>query len=71
MRKGEKLKFKERRNVFLRDPFSLELRNHVLRGQYDGCRSIDITGDLRVIYREEGGGIVSFLAIGTHSELYG
>jgi len=46
------------------------LRNHSLQGKYDGVRSITITGDFRahyVILLEESR---TFVAIGTHSELY-
>lgn len=56
--------------LFINDPFSEILRNHSLSGEYSGCRSINITGDYRVIY-EEIDGIIEFLLIGTHDELYG
>ncbi|MFA6376560.1 MAG: type II toxin-antitoxin system mRNA interferase toxin, RelE/StbE family [Candidatus Paceibacterota bacterium] len=55
--------------IFIQDPFDQGLNNHALRGKYSGCRSIDITGDLRAIY-EVSGENVNFTLIGTHSELY-
>jgi len=64
-------KFKDRRNLFLTDPFNPLLDNHSLHGKYDGCRSINITGDYRAIYYHETENIVRFIAIGTHPELYG
>ena len=56
--------------LFITDPFNEILRNHPLSGEYSGCRSINITGDYRIIY-EENEGIIEFLLIGTHDELYG
>ena len=46
------------------------LRNHSVDPAYPGCRSINITGDYRAIFREEDS-VVTFLHIGTHSQLYG
>ncbi len=63
--------FKERRNLFLINPFHPLLNNHSLTGQYVGCRSINITGDWRVIYHAQSGDTIVFLKIGTHSQLYG
>lgn len=47
--------------------------NHVLRGKYCGVRSINITGDWRALYVTEGqfGEQIVFVALGTHSQLYG
>lgn len=62
-------RFDERLKIFLGNPFTRELNNHVLHGKYKDCRSINITGDLRAIYevRTEG---LRFLFIDTHSNLY-
>jgi addiction module RelE/StbE family toxin len=57
--------------LFLEDPFNEILRNHPLSGEYSDCRSINITGDYRIIYEEDTGGFIKFLLIGTHDELYG
>jgi mRNA interferase YafQ len=56
--------------LFVGDPFDEVLRNHPLSGEYSGCRSINITGDYRIIY-EANDGRIEFLLIGTHDELYG
>lgn len=69
--KNVRERFKERRNLLIKQPFHPLLNNHALSAKWDGCRSINITGDYRAIYREESRGIVRFLAIGTHPELYG
>lgn len=66
---SQKNKFKERRNLFLRDEFNPILNNHALRGKYAGYRSINITGDLRALYKREGN-VVIFVTIDTHSNLY-
>ena len=60
--------------IFSKNPHDLGLRNHALHEEWEGYRSIDITGDYRAIYKEvhEGGEINAyFVALGTHDELYG
>lgn len=63
--------FLERLALFIDTPFAPELKNHPLRGDFSGKRSINITGDIRVIYEELSDGNVVFHAIGTHHQLYG
>ena len=60
--------------IFSKNPYDLGLHNHELHEEWEGYRSIDITNDYRGIYKEvhEGGEInASFVALGTHDELYG
>ncbi|KKP87470.1 MAG: hypothetical protein UR90_C0004G0017 [Parcubacteria group bacterium GW2011_GWC1_35_8] len=64
-----KLKFGERLKIFITDPLSQELYNHPLHGEYLGYRSINITGDLRAVYEVQEG-VIKFLFIDTHSNLY-
>lgn len=64
-------KFKERRNIFLSNPFDPLLDNHPLHGEYAGCRSINVTGDYRAIFYHEDADTARFIAIGTHHELFG
>jgi len=66
----EKEKFKEKRNIFLQNPFHPILNNHELHGRYKGYRSIKITADLRVIYEVIKKDVVLFLTIDSHSNLY-
>jgi addiction module RelE/StbE family toxin len=66
----ERRRFKERRNLFLEDPFHPLLNNHALHGAYRGYRSINITGNLRAIYEEINSDTAHFIALGTHPELY-
>lgn len=63
-------RFMERRDLFLQNPYHPTLHNHPLHGEWAGHRSINITGDYRVIfYTKEDTGF--FVRIGTHPQLYG
>lgn len=70
LRASEKRKFKERRNLFLQNQFHPLLHNHALHGEYAGFRSINITGDLRVLYEVINKHAVHFITIDTHSNLF-
>ena len=63
--------YKNRITIFKDNPFNLKLRNHALKGKYLGYRSIDITGDIRVLYTVKGNVVIVFGFIGSHSQLYG
>lgn len=67
---SQKKKFRERRDIFLRDEFHPILNNHALKGKYQGYRSINVSGDIRAIYRKSSEDIL-FVSIGSHSKLYG
>ena len=43
--------FIERRNLFLIDQQHPLLNNHTLHGKWIGYRSINITGDIRVVFK--------------------
>ena len=68
--KKEQGRFKERINLFTRDEFDPLLNNHPLYGKYKGYRSINITGNLRAIYKLETQEVRIFIAVGSHGELY-
>jgi len=63
-----------RLDMFASNPLHPLLRNHKLTGMYSGCRSINITGDWRAIYREVESILdepfANFITLGTHSQLY-
>ncbi|OGN16565.1 MAG: hypothetical protein A3B99_01915 [Candidatus Yanofskybacteria bacterium RIFCSPHIGHO2_02_FULL_44_12b] len=65
-----KEKFKERRDLFLEDPFHSLLNNHQLSGDRIGQLSINITGDWRAVYVFKGKDTVIFIDIDTHGNLY-
>lgn len=56
--------------IFLDNQFDLRLNNHLLHGDKKFFRSINISGDLRIIYEEIDDTTVRFLDIDTHSNLY-
>ena len=61
--------FIERRNLFLIDQTHPLLDDHPLKGKWLGYRSINVTGDVRAIYRiiET---VAIFVEIGTHDYLF-
>ena len=71
LRKNEKLRVIKTIELFRVDPFNKKLRNHQLLGEFDKYRSISAGGDIRLHYREKNDAItITFVAIGTHSQLY-
>lgn len=64
-----KERFEKRIFLFEKDTFNPVLNNHALNGKYLGCRSINVTGDLRAVLKKEGDKII-FIAIDSHSNLY-
>ena len=65
--------FEKRLTIFLKNPLNPQLNNHMLREEYSGLRSIDITADYRAVYEEIKVGdeeIAYFTILGTHKELY-
>lgn len=69
---SKKLKeaFKERRTFFLEDANSHLLGIHPLHGEYLGYKSFNVTGDIRVIYKELEEETFLFVDIGSHEDLY-
>lgn len=66
-------KFDQKIGIFLKDPNEPSLHNHLLKREYEGYRSINITGDWRALFYEEeiaGETVANFVAIGTHDQLY-
>jgi addiction module RelE/StbE family toxin len=62
--------FDERNILFQRNKFDSVLNNHSVEKRFPDCRSINITGDYRAIFKEEKDTVYIFVNIGTHSELY-
>ena len=71
LRDEEQQRFRKRRNLFLKNPFHPLLNNHPLHGAYRCYRSINVDGDLRVIYEEINSYTALFILIDTHSNIYG
>lgn len=70
LRRGEQQKVDDRIRLFAGDSFHPLLNNHALHEPYLGCRSINITGDIRAIYETGMPEAAHFIALGTHAELY-
>ena len=60
----------ERLHLFMNDPFNRLLNNHALNGNMQIYRSINITGDYRLIFEQCDTDIVRLIDIDTHSNLY-
>ena len=65
------VQFDERLRMFIADPTQPQLRVHPLKGSYAGYWSMNVNGDYRALYLQDGDTIIIFALIGTHSELYG
>ena len=63
-------RFDERLKIFLENKFHPLLNNHSVEKRFPGCRSINVTGDYRAIFKEVSSDTVIFMLIGTHSEFY-
>ncbi len=70
LKEKQKKKVQEQLVLFLEDPFYPVLGNHPLKGKYKGYRSINISGDLRAVYKFISEHESIFVAIDTHSNLY-
>ena len=68
--KKEQTRTKERLKIFIDNPFDTRLRNHPLKGKFDGYRSIDIKPDLRAVYYVVSDKEVRFITVGSHSQLF-
>lgn len=70
LKPSEQKRFEERIQLFVKDPYNPVLRNHALKGPYKGHYSINITGDLRALYKLARKDTALFIIIDTHSNLY-
>ena len=70
LRNADQRKTDERIQIFGKNPFHPLLNNHALHGKYEECHSINITGNLRAVYKKINSDTVYFITLGTHTELY-
>ncbi len=61
--------FYKKLELFLYDKFNQTLNNHSVEKTFPNCRSINVNGDYRAIFYEQGNTAV-FITIGTHSDFY-
>ena len=59
-------------DLFIKDPFNLQLKTHKLSGKLKGLWSFSIDYDLRVVFyfTKDKPPKAVFVAIGTHDEVY-
>jgi addiction module RelE/StbE family toxin len=69
--KETKIKTLASLKLFVENPKNPALRKHALTGKWKGHFSIDVTGDIRAVYIRVETRVAYFVAIGSHSELYG
>lgn len=62
-------RFYQRLDLFLQDKFDRVLNNHSVDKAFPNCNSINVSGDYRAIFEDQGETAI-FITIGTHSELY-
>ncbi len=62
--------FYQKLKIFSVDPFSQEFNNHPLKGKYVGYRSINITGDIRAVFKFLSKDSLEFDDIDNHNNLY-
>ena len=66
--------FREAIDLFLENQEHPILRNHRLKKNFAGYRSIDVTPDWRAVFKETKTNkqkVVTFHMLGTHEQLYG
>ena len=61
----------ERINLLAKDESHPLLNNHELEGRYIGDRSINVSGDWRIVYTRIDPQTIYLRTIGTHHQLYG
>ena len=69
-----KIAFREARILFMENPSHPHLRNHALKEQFAGYRSIDVTDDWRALFKvrtSKTQTVITFHILGTHTQLYG
>lgn len=65
----EKIQILEKIELFIEEPLHKDLRNHALRDEWTGYRSISVGGDLRLHFKVNEDNVY-FVAVGTHDQLY-
>ncbi len=68
--KNIQVRFQGQLELFYEDPFAIKLNNHSLKGKFTGHRSINVSPDIRAVYRIIDEQTCLFTSIGSHSELY-
>lgn len=73
LKQSQKKRLKEKMGLFIKRPTHPIFNNHELKGKLKGRCSINITGDIRAIYKlkkENKEMAAEFIRLGTHNQLY-
>lgn len=70
LRHQQQKKFEDRLRLLEINSFHPILNNHPLQGKYSDCRSIDVTGNLRAVFKLLDDDTMLFVDIDTHPNLY-
>ena len=65
-----KKKFWQKMELFLSDPFAVQLKTHKLGGKLFGLWSFSVDEDCRVIFEFIDDGSVLLIEVGKHDEVY-
>jgi len=68
-----KKKVRDALTLFFQDPFDTQLHNHPLQGTKYWQRTINVTWDRRIVFKELSDGryeLVELIELWTHSQLY-
>lgn len=65
------VKARERIHILVTDSANPVLHDHKLNPPFEGYRSINITGNYRLVYKKTEPDTYYLRAIGTHHQLYG
>ena len=66
-----RLKVDERLILFAINEFDQILNNHKLKFEYEGYRSINVTGDWRILFKKINPECAFLYRVGTHHQLFG
>lgn len=64
-------RFDARVKLLLDDSRDVQLNLHKLSGSFEESWSMNITGDIRAVFDKRWNNSIHFVAIGSHSQLYG
>jgi addiction module RelE/StbE family toxin len=67
---GQKIQVLDAIDLFIDKPFQEDFRNHALKGEWLGYRSISVGGDLRLHFKMIDDETAYFVAVGNHKQLY-
>ena len=62
---------RDKLTLFHINPYHPSLNNHKLKGSKEGLRTINITGDIRLVFIKNDPSVYTLIDIDNHNNLYG